>query len=130
VRRTALQRLARHPRGGGLARATKAKQPNAELAAQDFLDDIGSSLMLKVGEKYFVKTATEYYVGVLKAVDYDFMLLGESAFIPDTGRFNDFMRDGRAEGMEVEPYPDEVMVNLSSVVSVAPWPHDLLREAV
>lgn len=78
-----------------------------------------------IGKGVFVRTVTCYYTGRLLAVDENFLLLSEAAWIADTGRFTNALSGGTLN--EVEPYPDEVLVNRAQVVDVCEWLHDLPR---
>jgi len=83
------------------------------------------------GKNVFVRTITHYYTGVLAGqIDGQHMTwleLTDAAWIADTGRFSDALATGSLE--EVEPYPDDLPVYLSSgaIVDICEWPHDLPR---
>ena len=64
-------------------------------------------------------------IDVVKRVAHGFVILGEAAWIPDSGRWSTFLSSGTAN--EVEPFPDEVAVSLGSIVDVAPWSAALPR---
>ncbi len=82
---------------------------------------------LAPGQSYFVRTVTDYWVGELVSVDGPRELtLKGAAWVANTGRLHEFVRDGRAEGMEIEP----VGTVMCSWLAVLPWPHPLFREAV
>ncbi len=84
-------------------------------------------LTLEVGETYLVQTCTKDWVGRLASVDGPYSLTLEGAsWVADSGRLHLFVRDGRAQGMEIEP----VGVVLVQWVNVIPWPHTLFEEAV
>lgn len=72
-----------------------------------------------------IRTVTLYYTGVVKRVVDGFVILGEAAWIPDSGRWSTFLSSGTAN--EVEPFPDEVAISLGSIVDVAPWSAALPR---
>ena len=81
---------------------------------------------LKIGECYLIRTVTHYYTGRIKAITPNDVLLEEAAWIPDTGRYSDALRTGNLA--EVEPYPNEVIVFIGSIVDAAVWKHPLPRE--
>ena len=84
----------------------------------------------EIGKSYFVRTLTDYWVGRLVSVDGPYVLtLTDFAWVAGTGRFAVFLRDGEADGMEVEPAPDG-MTNTVQWLSVISWPHPLLRKQV
>jgi hypothetical protein len=86
-----------------------------------------ASTTLEVGKTYFFQTCTKDWVGRLHSVDgpYTVTLTGAS-WVADSGRLSVFVREGRAEGMEVEP----VGVVCCQWVNWIPWPHKLFTEAV
>ena len=82
---------------------------------------------LVVGQTYFVQTCTKDWVGRLVSVDGPYSLtLEDASWVAESGRLHVFVRDGRADGMEVEP----VGVVAVQWVNWIPWPHELFTEAV
>lgn len=86
----------------------------------------GRSHSLVVGEKYFVRSVTHYYTGKLLSVTDSDIVLGEAAWIADTGRWSEALKIGRLN--EVEPYPDWVIVGRDGIIDITPWAHALPRE--
>ena len=80
----------------------------------------------RIGTNYLVRTVTHYYSGKLLALTPGELVLGEAAWIPDTGRFSVAVADGVLS--EVEPYPGEVLVMRGAVVDACKWKHALPRE--
>jgi hypothetical protein len=82
----------------------------------------------KVGEHYFIRTVTHYLTGKLVRVTAKELVLKDAAWIADTGRFMQAIRDGILN--EVEPYPDneEVIVGRGSIIDALKWKHSLPRE--
>lgn len=80
------------------------------------------------GESYLVESVTSnLYVGVLVRIDGPHtVVLKEAAWVSETGRLHEFMRDGLAGNMEIEPVGTKC-VHWSSW---SPWPHPLFKEAV
>ena len=80
------------------------------------------------GECYLFESITSHqYVGRLHSITGpNSVVLTDCAWVADTGRLHEFLRDGRAAQMEVEP------VGVRGLVwaSWSPWPHPLLTEAV
>lgn len=95
-----------------------AKLLNGENCATDFPEPIGQEL--------FIRTVTLYYTGRLKKVCGQFITLEKAAWIPDTGRFNDFLKNGKAN--EVEPFEADVHIPLGSIIDVTKWAHKLPQE--
>lgn len=80
----------------------------------------------KIGGSYFIRTVTHYYTGRLKQIFNDTLVLEEAAWIADTGRFYDFLRDGKAN--EVEPFVKDVIVPKNSIVDMTQWTHKLFKD--
>ena len=74
----------------------------------------GQSLPFEVGKKYFIRTVTMYYTGQLKSVNGKFLILEDCAWIADTGRFNETIKDGSFS--EIEPFPKDLILNSDSIV--------------
>lgn len=94
---------------------------------------------LEIGKKYFVRTSSDYWVGRLVAVnDLWSAWLEDFAWVADTGRLNEFLREGHAAQMEVEVAPQEEIDGEKMLICVpAPphavwitWPHPLFTETV
>src|SRR3990167_5340353 len=75
-----------------------------------------------VGEKLFLRGITMYHLGEVKKVAGKFIQLKNASWIPDTGRFMQFIKDGVLD--EVEPV-GEVFVNMETVVDFYKWAHPL-----
>ena len=82
----------------------------------------------KIGENYFIRTVTHYVTGKLLRVTAKELVLKDAAWIADTGRFMQAVRDGELN--EVEPYPDdeELVVGRGAVIDAVKWKHALPRE--
>ncbi len=82
---------------------------------------------LTIGETYFVQTCTKDWVGRLVSIDGPYTVtLEEASWVAESGRLHVFVRDGRADSMEIEP----VGVVCCQWVNWIPWPHDLFTEVV
>lgn len=79
-----------------------------------------------VGECVLICTVTRYLTGRIKAIRGSFLTLEDAAWIADTGRFTNAIKDGSLS--EVEPVFDDVRVNVGSIVDVYKWKHALPRE--
>ena len=80
-----------------------------------------------IGATYIIRTVTMYYTGRLDAVYAGELVLGDAAWIADTGRWSSALAKGSLS--EVEPYPGDglCIVSRASIVDVAPWSHPLPR---
>ena len=69
-----------------------------------------------VGERYFIRTVTMALSGRVVEVTPQEIVLAETAWIADTGRFADFL--GGEEPKEIEPFPQdrEVIVGRGSLI--------------
>ena len=79
--------------------------------------------MFREGEKYLIRTVTNYVVGVVKQVGDKELLVGSASWVADTGRFHDALKNGGFR--EVEPYLDDVIVGRGAIVDATVWRHDL-----
>lgn len=79
----------------------------------------------EVGKAYLIRTVTMHYTGVVVRVTDSDIVLGDAAWIADTGRYSDSLEHGSLS--EVEPYRDEVCVSRGAVVDFTRWRHALPR---
>lgn len=76
----------------------------------------------EIGKAYFIRTVTYHLTGRLVAVDKDFLLLEDAAWVADSGRFTQAIGEGKLS--EVEPV-GEAIVNKQSICDAFPWKHEL-----
>ena len=72
----------------------------------------------QLGEPYLIRTVTMIYTGrLIKSSDKE-LVLTETCWIPDTGRWQEACKNGSFE--EVEPYPSdaEVIINREAVLDL------------
>ena len=74
---------------------------------------------LRVGANVLIRTVTLYHTGHVVALDDREILLTDAAWIADTGRFHDAIKNSTLN--EVEPIPGPVMVNRGAVIDVCEW---------
>ena len=79
----------------------------------------------KIGEKYFIRTATYFQLGRLKEISEKWLVLEEASWIADTGRFYEFLKDGKCN--EYESFQEPVFIPLDSIIDVTIWKHDLFK---
>lgn len=91
-----------------------------QLTADELVDI--STLDDLVGQKLFIRTVTYHMTGKVVKRMGAFIQLEDAAWIADSGRFNEAIKDGTLS--EVEPV-GTAWVNLSSVVDFFPWKHKL-----
>jgi hypothetical protein len=81
---------------------------------------------LTIGKSVLIRTVTHYFTGRVALVKNGEVVLTEAAWIADTGRFHNALRDGILN--EVEPFPGPVSVNRAAIIDVTAWTHKLPRE--
>lgn len=86
----------------------------------------GRSHSYKIGEKYIIRTVTFHYTGRIAAITDTDIVLDEAAWIADTGRWADALKNGTLN--EVEPYPGGCIIQRDNVIDAALWSHDLPRD--
>jgi hypothetical protein len=83
----------------------------------------GEKLPLDEGKNYFIRTVTLYYTGKLKRLTRKAIVLSDAAWIADTGRFHQFLKEGSVN--EVEPFISDVVIPVDSVIDATEWQHAL-----
>lgn len=94
-----------------------------QLTADEMVDI--SSLDDLVGQKLFIRTVTYHLTGKVVKRMGAFIQLSDAAWIADSGRFTQAIKDGKLN--EVEPV-GTAWINLSSVVDFFPWKHSLPKD--
>lgn len=78
----------------------------------------------QIGKSYMIRTVTMNNVGEVVAIKGDFLVLKNCAWIADSGRFHDFLKNGPvSNACEIEPMQGEVFVNMKAIVDVSEWNH-------
>lgn len=82
----------------------------------------------RVGKSYIIRTVTMITIGRLVAVHANEIVLIEASWIPETGRYKQFIADGMIN--ECEPYPEDlhVIVGRGSIIDCCEWRNPLPRE--
>lgn len=83
------------------------------------------SLNDMVGEKYFFRTVTYHLTGRVKKVMGSILELEDAAWIAESGRFMNAIKDGDLK--EVEPV-GRAYININSCCDFFPWKHPLPKE--
>ena len=86
-----------------------------------------STLEDMVGEKYFFRTVTYHMTGIVKKVIGSILELENAAWIADSGRFMNAIKNGELK--EVEPV-GRAYININTVVDFFPWKHPLPEKQV
>lgn len=80
----------------------------------------------EVGKAYLFRLATVYRTGRVVRVTPQEIVLADSAWIADTGRFSEAVKTGKLN--EVEPSPGWVAISRGAIVDADEWTHPLPRE--
>lgn len=80
----------------------------------------------KIGEKYLIRTVTHYYIGQLKQVFQNELVLSSPSWIPDTGRYYDAIKTGSLN--EVEPILGDAIIGRGSIIECVVWSHNIPRD--
>ena len=79
------------------------------------------------GQAVIVRTVTHYYTGRVESLTDRWLVLTDCAWIADTGRWSEALKNGTLN--EIEPFPDgAVWVNVGAVIDIAAWAHALPRK--
>jgi hypothetical protein len=78
-----------------------------------------------IGKNYFIRTVTHYLTGKLVQVTSKELVIEQAAWIADSGRFMQFLAEGKLN--EVEPFPQEleVIVGRGAIIDAVIWKHEL-----
>ena len=82
-----------------------------------------ATIPFQFDQAYLIRTVTFTSVGRVIEIYENFIVLEDAAWIADTGRFHNALRDGELN--EVEPYPNGCIVGLGAIVDAQPWIHAL-----
>jgi hypothetical protein len=95
----------------------------------DALNEGVPMIQFQIKEKYYVETFGKFYVGEVSEVTGTELSLTNAAWIADTGKYSEFLKTGKAEGMEVEPVGD-MSLPLAYVSFKKVWKHKLFDKAI
>jgi len=85
------------------------------------------SLKDMVGEKFFFRTVTYHLTGRVKKVIGNILELENAAWIADSGRFMQAIKNGELK--EVEPV-GRAYINIQAVTDFFPWKHKLPEKQI
>lgn len=85
------------------------------------------SLKDMVGEKFFFRTVTYHLTGRVKRVIGSILELENAAWIADSGRFMQAIKNGELK--EVEPV-GRAYINIQAVTDFFPWKHKLPQSQI
>lgn len=78
-----------------------------------------------IGKNYFIRTVTMAMTGKLEKIYKNELVLSSAAWIADTGRFHDFLKNGVNQSTEVEPFVNNQIINRNSIVDATVYDHNL-----
>lgn len=108
------------------------KDEKADAVEQAIKDEVSKAIAIdspfKVGKSYLIRTVTMVDVGKVSKITKNFLVLKDASWIADTGRFSECLTKPNAFN-EVEPFKEEIYVNLDSIIDATPWPYELPRSA-
>ncbi len=68
----------------------------------------------EIGKVYVVRTVTMIYLGRLRDINDTELLLTDCAWIPDTSRWNEFLKGKKPN--EMEPYVNDVIIGRGALL--------------
>lgn len=73
----------------------------------------------EIGKPYLIRTVTLYFTGCIKAVTKTDIVLSSAAWIPDTGRFYQCIKDSTIN--ECEPFVHDCIINRGGIIDATLW---------
>ena len=82
----------------------------------------------EVGKKYFIRSVTHHYLGVVEEICDLCIILKKVAWIADDGRFNKALQGEWDKDSEHEPYPQDTPVQIfyGAILDASEWNHKLI----
>jgi len=88
--------------------------------------NLSSSHPYVIGKNYFIRTVTHFFTGRLISVFEYELVMEDSAWIPDTGRYSDSFKTGQHS--EVEPLEGKIIIGRHAIIDCIEWTKPLPRE--
>jgi hypothetical protein len=82
----------------------------------------------EVGKAYLIRSVTLYYTGRITRITSKELVLEDAAWIADTGRFYDCLKDNKFN--EVEPFISPIIIPRDSIIDATEWKHQLPRDQI
>jgi hypothetical protein len=83
--------------------------------------------VLTVGNTVVIRTVTFHYLGIIVEMGPNYLVLGSASWLASSGRWTAALKSGSVE--EVEPFVDDVELQLTAIVDATRWRHALPTEA-
>jgi len=77
-----------------------------------------------IGKQYLIRTVTHYYSGKLKSIYKNELVLESAAWVADTGRYYDALKNGTLN--EVEPIIGDAIISRGAIVDSVEWGSPLI----
>lgn len=74
----------------------------------------------KIGEKYFIRTVTMAYTGIITAVHPNELELASACWIADSGRFHKALKGEWDSNAEHEPFPASIVIGRGAIIDACP----------
>ena len=81
----------------------------------------------KIGKNYIIRTVTMIFVGTLKEVTPQELVLTDAAWIPETERYTDMLANGQVKKCEPFPNGNDVIIGRGALIDCCIWNNPLLR---
>jgi hypothetical protein len=88
-------------------------------------DKINKGIKMKVGDKFLFMYVTHYFTGRVVEITPSEVVIDNAAWIPDTGQFNECIKDGTVA--HCQPCPNDVQVRIPRPCITVQWIHNLPR---
>lgn len=80
----------------------------------------------EIGKNYVIRTVTMIQVGRLVEVTDEELIMEDASWIADTGRWMNFLKDGKIN--ECEPFPNPIIVGRKALIDATEWTHKLPKD--
>ena len=80
-----------------------------------------------IGHKFYIRTVTYHMTGRIINIIGTFLVMEDSAWVAESGRFMQAIKDGVLN--EVEP-SGPAFINIDSITDMFPWVHDLPNKQI
>lgn len=81
-----------------------------------------------IGGKYFIRTVTMSYTGIITAVHPTELELSEACWIADSGRFHKALKGEWDSSAEHEPFPASIVIGRGAIIDACPISYILPNE--
>ena len=104
-----------------MSKTKKPRNTKTQTQNQSPFSDPGIRSPFEIGAHYLIRTVTMINTGTLVAEYPEFLVLNGAAWVADTGRFADALKDPSRFG-EVEPFPGQVIVGKGGIIDACVIP--------